>query len=76
MIGKFLQGAYIPKIIHVCITYNNNSNSSIEPVSAETIKSYNKMLNDLSCFSFNFSELFPNLPKYYNFVNENEFLND
>lgn len=76
MIGKFLQGAYIPKIIHVCITYNNNSNSSIEPVSAETIKTYNKMLNDLSCFSFNFSELFPNLPKFYNFVNENEFLSD
>jgi glycosyltransferase involved in cell wall biosynthesis len=72
MIGKFLQGVYIPNIIYVCVTYNNNTNSSIEPVEYEVKQKYNMMLNNLCNFSFYLNELFPNLPEMHSILNKDE----
>jgi hypothetical protein len=75
MIGKFLQGVYIPEIIHVCVTYNNNTNSSIEPVEYEVKNKYNVMLNNLCNFSLYLNELFPNLPEMHSILNREEIFN-
>ena len=72
IIGNFLQGVYIPKLLYTSILYNDVDNTSFIPVSDECKTDYYLMVEATRELSQNIKKIFPNLPEMYGILNKDE----
>jgi len=75
ILGNFLQGVYIPKLMYTSILYSDVDNTSFAPVSDECKIKYYQIVELTRKLSKNIEELFPNLPKMHSILNKEEIFN-